>query len=218
MQQSRLLRVHTSSYFSGQFTNRHDFPVHIRVVMAHTDQHGGAAGRLIGRRLGPRAEAYYHGSDRSFPLQWQGTYFSVSHTQEHTAVAFSTSPVGVDLEDHLTRDVALEMSWALSNEERLELLSGVDARLTEIWTAKEASGKVLGTGLGRSPRLLGTHPVPYAPGQRSAQIRLGVSSRKSVMTHGWWRGSTHIRVAWPSSAGDEEIRTASYINRPLAEP
>lgn len=208
MQQHRLLRVHTSSYSSGQFTKRHEIPAQIRVVVAYTDQSGHAAGRLIGRRLGPRASAYYHGSDRSFPLQWQGIYFSVSHTQKHTAVAFSTSPVGVDLEDHLTRDVALEMSWALSNEERLELLSGVDARLTEIWTAKEASGKVLGTGLGRSPRLLGTHPVPYAPGQRSAQISLGISGRKSIMTRGWWRGSTHIRVAWLSSANDEETRTA----------
>jgi hypothetical protein len=95
---------------------------------------------------------------------------SISHSQRLVAVAAGLSgPVGIDLEDRYPRDVTAlahrwftpaELAWMSVQPEELEAF-------LHLWTAKEAVGKSLGTGLRNSglrrEMPLAGGPIPSEP-------------------------------------------------------
>jgi hypothetical protein len=90
---------------------------------------------------------------------------SLSHTDRLVAVAAGLpGPVGIDLEDRYARDVTAlaqrwftpsELAWMSVQPEELEAF-------LHLWTAKEAVGKALGTGL-RNSGLRREMPLPGGP-------------------------------------------------------
>lgn len=158
------------------------------------------AARLIEEVLGTDAAKCYRSSERIFPLQHHGRYYSVSHTSDFTAVAFATFPVGVDIEGRIRDDAAADLAWTLSHEERTELGDIAGERLTQIWTTKEASGKALGTGLGAAPHRIHTRPAPNAPGCRVSEVPSPDQGVTIVESLGWWCDDHHLSLAWPTSS------------------
>jgi phosphopantetheinyl transferase len=83
-----------------------------------------------------------------------GPFFSISHTRHGVAVALSThAEVGVDIE--ILRPIAPRTLARIATEEELRSASLADDPFFGItlWSAKEAEGKRLGTGL-ENPRSL----------------------------------------------------------------
>lgn len=116
-----------------------------------------------------------------------------------TSLAVSSAPIGLDIEQRISPEAVIDLTWTLSDEERSELACGeVENRLTEIWTAKEASGKALGMGLGAAPNGISTRSIPDLPGCRIAELSFSDMELTQVLTVGWWRADHHIRLAWPS--------------------
>ena len=86
--------------------------------------------------------------------------FNVSHSENMVVCAISDKPIGIDVEK--LRPVDLKIAKRICTEEELEYLFGHPAeegdfkvtndpllilRFFKLWTAKEAYGKLLGTGL-----------------------------------------------------------------------
>ncbi|VVM04927.1 hypothetical protein MAMC_00306 [Methylacidimicrobium cyclopophantes] len=83
-------------------------------------------------------------------------HLSLAHASGFALGAASEAPIGVDLEP--IREPG-ELLWeALSEEERKAVSSFAKANAQEgffrLWCAKEAAGKLFGSGLGRGPRAL----------------------------------------------------------------
>jgi phosphopantetheinyl transferase len=97
----------------------------------------------------------------------EGVEFSISHTLGYTAVAVSSSVVGLDVE--LEGRVRDEDARALCDAAEFTALREVGASPTEIWALKEATGKAIGFGL------IGVEEV----GLRSASLNNGVVSARS---------------------------------------
>ncbi|MBQ2967332.1 MAG: 4'-phosphopantetheinyl transferase superfamily protein [Clostridia bacterium] len=92
-----------------------------------------------------------------FPL-----YFSISHSGDMVAVAISDTEIGIDIQKcrpvsvNLVKRVckANELSYVLGKMPEKEPLSDVQMeRFFEIWTAKEAYFKCIGTGITRFQRV-----------------------------------------------------------------
>lgn len=156
----------------------------------------GVAAALVARVMGEGAKALYCRPDREFPLQAAGLYYSVAHTADLTVLAIDVVPIGVDVEKVMRVDLVEDMAWALTPDELSELAESEDPRLTEIWTAKEAAGKALGTGLAAQPRCFRTIPGELGAGVRLARAALPCHEETPLFTAGWWLGDHHIRVAW----------------------
>lgn len=196
MHQSRILHVHTSNRRNTPPGSRHGAASPAASLYTISTMAGDTS-RLIQEVLGPEALGQYRSSERVFPLRHGDKCYSVSHTSDVTVLAVATTLIGVDVERRLFREAAADLAWALSPEERFEVAISEESRLTEIWTAKEASGKALGVGLGAAPRQILTTPVPDMPGFRIAELPgpdLGVTR---VLSYGWWSGNHHVRLAWP---------------------
>lgn len=104
--------------------------------------------------------------------QIPGLAVSISHTHHLLAVAASyDGPLGVDVEELYPREVrALAERWFHAAE--LEWMAAQPDELTaflHLWTAKEAVGKALGTGL-RNAGLRRRMPLPASPveGEKAA--------------------------------------------------
>lgn len=179
-------------------------PPRLEIRVAHSDDVGGTAAELIELSLGAEASRYYRAPERAYPLRYEGMYYSVSHTSALTVVAFAAVPIGVDIEYRLPFDAALDMSWALTDEEQREIECGPEEVLTEIWTTKEASGKAVGDGLGSAPHSICTFPVHTTSGRRTSELPRSSSRRLRLVTHGYWTGMHHIRIAWPLSVTLEQ--------------
>jgi 4'-phosphopantetheinyl transferase len=195
MHQFRMLHVHTSNRVDGLFQIFRGIVPPTTLVYVSAAMPG-AAERLINRGLGPAAWDQYRSPERIFPLRHRNSYYSLSHTASITAMAVATAPVGIDVEGRLSNQVTVDLAWALSAEELSELTVGDENRLTEIWTAKEASGKALGVGLGAAPSRILTLPAPNAPGYRISNVPQPDSGTAQVLTYGWWHQDHHIRIAW----------------------
>lgn len=176
------------------------------MLLATSNPSAGAAARLIEQALGTEAMHRYRSSERCFPLWHRGTCFSVSHTAAVTVVAVSTGAVGVDIEQRIPCDAAVDLAWALSDHELSELANDDDGCLTEIWTTKEASGKALGLGLGPAPNRIHTLPILHVPGFRTSELPLSGAELTYVLTYGWWIEDHHIRLAWPSGVHQGGVR------------
>ena len=81
-------------------------------------------------------------------------HFNVSHSGDYTVVAISDRPIGIDVE--VIKDFSAILAKKLFNEDELKYISGTSATrkkslmqksFFEIWTAKEAYLKYLGTGI-----------------------------------------------------------------------
>lgn len=130
-------------------------PVHVWLKPADRDHRSVAhalllelAGTLLtGTRLESTPVLRHDASGRP---QVDPLWVSLSHSRHFVAVAAGLSgPVGIDLEDRYPRDVtglaqrwfaSAELAWMAGQPEELEAF-------LHLWTAKEAVGKALGTGL-----------------------------------------------------------------------
>lgn len=72
-------------------------------------------------------------------------YVSISHCQELVACAISHAPIGIDAEQ--IRPVKPGMPERVCTAEELAWMQDSQERFFEIWTAKEAYFKMLGTGI-----------------------------------------------------------------------
>ncbi len=72
-------------------------------------------------------------------------HFSISHTKNALAVAFSSSPIGIDAE--LLREVNLKASKKFCSPEEQKYIGTSLKRFFEIWTKKEAFIKLKGLKL-----------------------------------------------------------------------
>lgn len=81
-------------------------------------------------------------------------HFNISHSGDYTVVAISDRPIGIDVE--VVKDFSAILAKKLFNEDELKYISGTSATrkkslmqksFFEIWTAKEAYLKYLGTGI-----------------------------------------------------------------------
>lgn len=199
MHQLRLRFVLTSNA-RGRLHREFSFTTpEVTALLAVAPPSRGVTARLVEQSLGSEASAYYRSPARSFPLQYQGRFFSVSHAAGMAAVAVSATPIGVDVERRLSRDAAIDLDWALTEDERAELAGGGKDRLTEIWTTKEASSKALGVGLSPTPKRLSTRLAAHVPRLRTCEVPLP-SSTAQVLTFGLWFGDQHLRLAWPTPA------------------
>ena len=84
------------------------------------------------------------------PAQAASYAFNYSDAKTYCAAAFSTVPVGIDIEE--TRHLGVHLLRRLPFEEQKYLFDARDdaernLRFLRIWTAKEAFGKMAGTGL-----------------------------------------------------------------------
>ncbi|MFJ9175480.1 4'-phosphopantetheinyl transferase family protein [Streptomyces sp. NPDC102360] len=83
-----------------------------------------------------------------------GPHFSLSHSGDLALVALAPAPVGADVEELPSAEVAEELTAVLHPRERAELaaLAGPEERrlaVARAWVRKEAYLKGLGTGLSR---------------------------------------------------------------------
>ncbi|NBE53872.1 4'-phosphopantetheinyl transferase family protein [Streptomyces boluensis] len=112
-------------------------------------------------------------ADPELPL-----HFSLSHSGDLALLAFSSTPVGVDVQTTGPVAVADEVQGALHPREEEELASCPEVDRPEAfaraWVRKEAYLKGLGTGLARSPALdylgSGVAPVTSPPGWRVEDV------------------------------------------------
>ncbi|MCM1011806.1 4'-phosphopantetheinyl transferase superfamily protein [Brevibacterium sp. XM4083] len=156
------------------------------------------AARLVEYALGSQARQYFRSSERCFPLFYEGRYFSVAHSPATTVVVVAGVPIGVDVEQRLTRQACSDLAWAWSPEEGRELVGEVaeECTATEIWTAKEAAGKALGVGLQAMPFGIASTPSPTADAHRDIVMSTATGEAVSLDSHGMWCGESHLRVAW----------------------
>ncbi|MYT73887.1 MULTISPECIES: 4'-phosphopantetheinyl transferase superfamily protein [unclassified Streptomyces] len=96
-------------------------------------------------------------------------HFSLSHSGDLALIALAPAPVGADVEELPTAEVARDLAVVLHPRERAEL-DGLDApsehqvAVGRAWVRKEAYLKGLGTGLARAADLDYVGTLPDAPG------------------------------------------------------
>lgn len=77
--------------------------------------------------------------------------FSISHTNEYIAIAFSEKPIGIDIEKE--RKSKLEIAYRFFHPKETEYLESIkdikeqNKAFTKIWTVKESYVKCIGTGI-----------------------------------------------------------------------
>lgn len=88
---------------------------------------------------------------KPFLLGHPAFQYSVSHTKGAALAAFDSHPVGADLEALRKVHPAVVRRYFSASEQAYAAPNGVllPDRMLEIWTAKEAYAKLLGTGLPR---------------------------------------------------------------------
>ena len=73
--------------------------------------------------------------------------FNISHTSGAIAIAISDSPVGIDIEKIRKADFRVAKRFFTEKENEYIKAQNSDTRFFEIWTAKEAYFKCIGTGI-----------------------------------------------------------------------
>lgn len=82
-------------------------------------------------------------------------HFNLSHSGDWVIAAFSSKPVGIDIEK--IKPVNLQIAWRFFSENEVEFLKSLPEDIREhwflkLWTIKESYLKALGTGLSRPMR------------------------------------------------------------------
>ena len=89
--------------------------------------------------IDPLAHRY---NEDGAPYLTDGRYISITHTKDLAAIALSSQPVGIDLENFQEKIIGIAPRF-LHVEESLDHNKNIDIHyLTQIWTAKEALYKV----------------------------------------------------------------------------
>lgn len=79
------------------------------------------------------------------PSLKNGGYISISHSGEYCALAVADAPVGIDIEQIGRVDDRIASRFFIETER--QWAHGDAARLTVVWTVKEALAKLDGTGI-----------------------------------------------------------------------
>lgn len=149
--------------------------------------------RILGENLGlPPRDVPLKESDHGKPLlaePYESLHFNLSHCTDLGLLALSTDgPVGVDIESWDRADDLLECESTFCHPAEITALPVSKAergkRLLEIWTAKEAVLKALGTGLSHPPESVRVFLDP-SPGVAISDLPLpGLENLRShVMIH-----------------------------------
>ena len=148
---------------SAKRCQKSNYPQHVvgfclvRYAIRHIEPHADTAHWIIGERGKPRLAA--------------GPFFSLSHTESAVAVAIAlTEEVGVDLEAVSPRPAGFAARY-FSDAEQAAVAAAADpaSELIRIWTAKEAEGKRLGSGLSAGIREIATahtRSLPLTVGEK----------------------------------------------------
>ena len=95
-------------------------------------------------------------------------YFNLSHCKEAVVCAISDKPVGVDVESHREFSESL-INYTLNDEEIAEIRKSynVAAAFIRLWTMKEATSKLIGTGITHDVKsLIDTKKYKYTTVER----------------------------------------------------
>lgn len=147
------LILHTTDFTDAQYDAVYDLLSPARRAHMDSFRHPGArrqslAGELALRRLLAREgiEAVPDRLPSGQPvLQGSELHVSISHCDTLVACALSDSPIGIDAEK--CRPVRPEMVRRVCTPEELAWVGDDTARFFEVWTAKEAYFKMVGTGI-----------------------------------------------------------------------
>jgi 4'-phosphopantetheinyl transferase len=160
----------------------------------------------LGEALGidPAAVAFEFGEfgKPSLARPHDGLHFNLSHCRDLALIALcGDGPVGVDVEPRDRAECLLGCEDAFCHPEEMEALANEkEARastLLEIWTAKEALLKALGTGMSVPPQSVSVDGYPSDP--RFRDIRLHRPDEPALEKH-------FARVATPTSVGRIDFR------------
>ena len=95
-------------------------------------------------------------------------YFNLSHCKEAVVCAISDKPVGVDVESHREFSESL-INYTMNDEEKAEIRKShnVAAAFIRLWTMKEATSKLIGTGITHDVKsLIDTKKYKYTTVER----------------------------------------------------
>jgi 4'-phosphopantetheinyl transferase len=88
-------------------------------------------------------------------------FFNLSHCKEAVVCAISDKPVGVDVESHREFKDSL-VNYTMNDEEKAEIEKSDNPAATfiRLWTMKEATAKLIGTGITNDVKSL-INPTKY---------------------------------------------------------
>ena len=95
-------------------------------------------------------------------------YFNLSHCKEAVVCAISDKPVGVDVESHREFSESL-INYTMNDEEKAEIRKShnVAAAFIRLWTMKEATSNLIGTGITHDVKsLIDTKKYKYTTVER----------------------------------------------------
>lgn len=112
-----------------------------------------AAGALLKKVLGTDGDLAYTPEGKPYLRNREDFHFNLSHSGSWVVLAYSQSPVGVDVQQHRVQrnlEVFARRHFTLQEQQYvLEAEENRQNRFFEIWTGKESYLKYLGTGLHR---------------------------------------------------------------------
>ncbi len=86
---------------------------------------------------------------KPYLINYPNYYFSISHTNNAIAIAFSESQIGIDIERIQNADLRIARRFYCEKEKEYiyKAPNNINERFYEIWTRKEAYIKYIGKGL-----------------------------------------------------------------------
>ena len=122
-------------------------------------------------------------------------HFSITHSSEHIAVAFSRNRVGLDLEKVREVDGAALAARFFSPEESAWVGKSKDPNLFfKLWTCREAAIKADGRGISK---VLAITSVTDAGGENSDPLEVRIGDERWETLH-WSSGGIHGALAFQS--------------------
>ncbi len=113
-------------------------------IKNETAKKASLAGEYVARQLAGDAVICSHEGGQPY-LENDHRHISIAHSGEYAVCAVSENPVGIDIEK--IRDVSDRLIDRVCTEREKEYVGNDNTRFFEIWTAKEAYFKKIGTGI-----------------------------------------------------------------------
>ncbi len=125
---------------------RHEFPLRTPGAVAEQREAARLALRVCASHCGAPDSGWEQDAKR-VPLVNQGYFWSISHKRQWAAAVIADCPVGIDIEHIAPR--RNELYAELANDEEWRIAGGRDwDSFYRVWTAKEATLKANGRGIG----------------------------------------------------------------------
>lgn len=106
------------------------------------------------------AEVRRDASGKPWIPEFPNVHFNISHSGSLVVCTVDTSPIGVDVEQHRTVDLALPAQCLTTTElQRLCREGSEPFEFYTLWTIKESLLKRVGVGLSIDPRLIEVTPI-----------------------------------------------------------